>query len=126
MPDYMKFNSSGVSEMKDFFEALEKPPVKLIMRLEKLLASTFGATQAATHIITMSLKLSGKTSSDWDGGHWEGDISYGGESTGINNPVDYAIYEMARGGHHDFLQPAYEAEPLFEAAIADYFPDGVD
>lgn len=126
MPSYMEFNENGLSEMEDFFNALQKPPVKLIARLERLLSTTFDATQGATHVITKSLKLSGKRSSDWDNVEWTGEITYGGESTGVNNPVEYAIYEMARGGSHDFLRPAYEAEPLFEAAIADYFPDEVD
>lgn len=125
MPNYMKFNASGVSEMKDFFQALEKPPVKAIMALETLLTKTFAATQAATHIITTSLKQSGKTESDFDGSQWHGDISYGGPSGGPNNPVDYAIYEMARGGHHDFFGPAYAAESEFEAILLEYFPDGV-
>ncbi len=26
-------------------------------------------------------------------------------SAGINNPVDYAIYEKARGGDHNFMEP---------------------
>ena len=125
MPDYMKFDSSGVSEMKDFFNALQKPPVVAIGKLEKLLSATFAATQAATHIITTSLKQSGKTDSDWDGANWEGHITYGGESTGPISDVDYAIYEMARGGDHDFLRPAYEAEPAFEAIMLEYFPDEV-
>lgn len=125
MADYMKFNSSGISEMKDFFQALEKPPVVAIGKLEKLLSATFAATQAATHIITTSLKQSGKVESDFDGAHWEGSIEYGGDSTGPINPVDYAIYEMARGGDHNFLAPAEAAEPAFEAIIAEYFPDEV-
>lgn len=126
MPDYMRFNVGGLKEARDFFDTLAKPPVKLIAKLEQQLTATFTATQAATHIITSSLKFSGKTSSDFDGNSWSGEISYGGPSTGVNNPVDYAIYEMARGGDHNFLAPAEAAESLFEALMLAYFPNEVD
>lgn len=104
---YMEFNVDGLKEMKDFFHGLQKPPLKMIASLEKELAGAFAATQAATHIITGSLKASGKTSSDFSpaAAQWEGEITYGGASLGPINPVDYAIYEQARGGAHDFMAP---------------------
>ena len=59
---------------------------------------------------------------------WEGEISYGGPSTGVNNPVDYAIYEAARGvggaggasnakGDHNFMRPLDLLDPEFVEAI---------
>ena len=125
MVGYMRFNTTGLKEMREFFDAVGDPPFKLIAQLEKQLAATFTATQAATHVITSSLKWSGKTSSDFDGKSWTGEISYGGPSTGVNNPVDYALYEMARGGAHNFLAPAEASEPAFEAIMLKYFPDEV-
>lgn len=100
------------------------PSFKLVHELELVLAAAFADTQARAHVITGSLKASGKTSSDFDGEDWKGEISYGGASAGPNNPVDYAIYEMARGGDHDFFAglPGYESK--FESAIEKYLVPG--
>lgn len=117
----MRVDVEGLDEAIDFFNGLQKPPVKTIGKLEKELALAYADTQAATHVITMSLKLSGVPSSDFDGDVWEGMISYGGPSTGVNNPVDYAIYEQARGGAHDFLLPARAHEDKIEKIINGMF-----
>jgi len=77
-----------------------------IAEFERVLTEQFRATQAAVHVITRSLKSSGKLSSDAGQTYWEGEISYGGPSQGIHNPVDYAEYERERGLNHDFLRPA--------------------
>lgn len=92
----------------------------------------FKATQAAVHVETGSLKASGRTREDVSkiANRWEGQIIYGGRSTGSkNNPVDYAIYEQRRGiggaggpsdakGDHDFLRPMLLMDDtLFVAAI---------
>lgn len=104
------------------------PSFRVIYGLEKALQDAFMDTQARTHIITGSLKASGKTNSEFDGELWEGEITYGGElwespTPGPpNNPVDYAIFEMARGGEHDFFAGISAYEDDFEDAINEHFP----
>lgn len=117
----IEFHVTGLKEMREQFQKLSKPPVQTIAKLEGELNSTFLATQAATHIITGSLKASGKTTSDWDENTftWTGEIIYGGASTGLISPVDYAIYEQARGGAHDFMAPVTLHEPNFSKIMND-------
>lgn len=114
------FSHSIKHEIEYAKNKLGKPGFKLVGALEAVLKAAFLDTQARTHVITGSLKASGTTSSDFDGDDWHGQIKYGGASTGPNNPVDYAIYEMARGGDHDFFGNLPAFEPQFEAAIAKY------
>lgn len=106
-------------------EAVGKPTPSfgVTVGLEAALEAAFMETQAVVHVITGSLKLSGRTSSDYDGHTWTGEIIYGGPSSGPNNPVDYAIYEMQRGGDHDFMAgiPLYESN--FSEAIDHLFDD---
>ena len=102
---------------------------RITARLEKVLAEFFEDTQARTHIITGSLKSSGVTDSDYDGDLWHGSVTYGGSLWKTpapgppNDPVDYAIYEMARGGEHDFFSgyPAYMDK--FEEVVNEWIPD---
>lgn len=107
---------------------LEGPPHKATIKFEALLHAAFVDTQARTHIITGSLKASGKTSSDFDGDVWEGTIEYGGALWGVpapgppNDPVDYAIYEMARGGEHDFFGGLPGFEDQMGEIIDSLFP----
>ena len=115
-----KFSSHGsLHEMIDHFNKLQKPPFKTIFQLEQALAKGFAETQAATHVLTSSLKFSGTTTSNFDGDTWEGTVSYGGPSTGVNNPVDYAIYERQRGGDHDFMAPLKTTEEEISWIIKD-------
>lgn len=112
----------GLGDMIDAVQHIENPPsFRTIGALENVLRSAFVETQAFTHIITGSLKASGRTSSSFEGRTWEGHITYGGPSAGPNNPVDYAIYERARGGEHDFFRnlPAYDE--LFIEAVQSHF-----
>jgi hypothetical protein len=100
----------------------KKMPWRTVGKMETILAEAFAQTQAATHVITGSLKASGTTESDFDGkDHWTGTISYGGPSTGPNNPVDYAIYEMNRGGSHDFFSQMPAFEKKIQAALDTFF-----
>lgn len=93
------------------------PNRKTSLLLDTVLAAGFKETQAATHVITGSLKGSGKKNSEVHGDKWEGEIKYGGPSTGINNPVNYAIYEKRREGAHDFMTPTKAMGPQFVAAM---------
>src|SRR5690606_38051615 len=95
--------------------------------LDTILHTGFAQTQAAVHVITGSLKSSGKATTNFDGDTWEGEITYGGISMGVNNRVTYAIYEKARGAHwagpssvkgnHDFMAPLDKLDTLYTKMI---------
>ena len=87
------------------FDRLESmPDYKTQVALFGVLREGFVLSNADTHVDTGSLKASEKAKGDVDKAThtWTGTLTWGGPSTGINNPVDYAIYEKARGGDHDF------------------------
>ncbi len=69
-----------------------------------VLMRNFVRTQRDAHVITGSLRGSGEVDVDVTReNRWEGHISYGGSSPGVNNPVKYAVYEIFRGHN-----PAYD------------------
>jgi hypothetical protein len=109
-------------------ETAGAPSYKVTGKLEAALQKVFMDTQERVHIITGSLKASGKTNTEFDGELWEGEIEYGGELWGPpspgppNDPVEYAIFEMARGGDHDFFGGIQQYEDDFEDAINEHFP----
>ena len=72
-------------------------------KLDAAHAMNFAIAQAEVDIDTSSLLGSGRQSTSGSKFQWEGRMSWGGSSVGVNNPVDYAIYELARGGGHDWL-----------------------
>lgn len=98
-------------------DRLEKAPTKASKYLDSVLYTGFAQTQAMVHIQTGSLKSSGKATTEFDGKTWRGEITYGGVSLGVNNPVTYAIYEKARDGDHDFMTPLKSLDTLFVKAI---------
>lgn len=68
----------------------------------------FDRTQQLVHIISGDLLDSGRVSiTDRDKLSIESTITYGG-TMGTEGPVDYATYEIARGGNHDFLTDGYQ------------------
>jgi hypothetical protein len=103
-------------------ERLARGPASIdLLEFEIVLQEQYRATQAAVHKITRSLSLSGKFSSDMKGDKWEGEITYGGTSFGVYNPVDYAEYERERGGGHDFLKPAEALSDGYVEAMNAFF-----
>lgn len=108
---------SDWSEVEKELDRVENmPDFKTRLALDIVLQQGYVETQKDVHVDTGSLQGSGKVESETDklAGKWEGKISYGGPSTGVNNPVDYAIYEKRRGiggaggpsdakGDHDFF-----------------------
>lgn len=62
----------------------------------------FDRTQRYVHILSGDLKTSGRVHSEVDGKTLVGFTEYGGVQ-GTRGEVDYAIYEIARGGSHDFI-----------------------
>lgn len=113
----------------DWIKGVGEPPgPETTGPLEAALAGAFVATQAKTHIISGSLKASGKTESDLVGHKWTGEITYGGPLIGppagpgpAHDPVEYAIYEAARGPEHDPLAGLEVFDKQFEAAIDEHF-----
>lgn len=105
-----------------------QPSYKSTTMLEELLKAAFEETQARTHVITGSLKASGKTETDFGDDIWTGYIIYGGAlwKTATpgppHDPVDYAIYEMARGGEHDFYSGLVGYEDRIGEIIDEGFP----
>jgi len=93
------------------------PTLEDLLEFERVLIQQYRATQAAVHVQTRSLKSSGKMASSHRGNTWEGEITYGGPSEGIHNPVDYAEYERERDGAHDFLAPAEAISAEYIAAM---------
>lgn len=108
---------------------LGMPGPKAKALLDAVLEMGFAVTQEAVHIETGSLKASGQHKSDVDpfDKKWVGTIEYGGVTLGPNNPVDYAIYEKARGTHwagpssikgdHDFFAGLPALHPAYVAAM---------
>lgn len=112
---FLNANWSAIDKEIDRIE--DMPDFKTKALLDAVLETGFKSVQTATHVITGSLKSSEKMSSEEEGDDWIGTISAGGPSAGVNNPVDYAIYEKARGEDHDFFFPLAATHPLFVAAV---------
>jgi len=74
------------------------------------------------HVITGQLQASGVVvPMRFDGQNIEGGLEYG------NDFVDYAPFEFARGGEHDWLTPtANEILPLLEEALGTAFTKTID
>lgn len=111
---------SDYSDLEKEFDRLEGlPNFKTQAALDAVLETGFKKTQVAVHVITGSLKLSGKKESEVheQSNVWVGTITYGGPSAGINNPVNYAIYEKARNEDHDFMAGLPGLHPAYVGAI---------
>jgi len=104
------------SEVSHELDRLSGHPTHSLIALEAALEATFEATQLDVHVITGSLRNSGKSESGYHNDQWEGTIQYGGRAPGSPHAqVDYAFYEWRRGGTHDFLR----AVPGFRETFAD-------
>lgn len=118
----VKYSWVGLREWIEALENIGHADVQLISDLEEVLHTQFLDTQArvaspefhhvTTYIPTGALQASGQTSSDFDGENWSGEITYG------NAQVDYALYEMNRGGIHDWFSELPVLEHLYEEALA--------
>lgn len=89
----------------DFARLMDR---RVQVKLLNALDATFQRTQELVHVITGSLKASGrKEITQTEQGVFQVEIVYGGPAPGYpNDPVDYAAFEWGRGGEHDFLTPA--------------------
>lgn len=100
----------------EFSRLLDIAPA--ITEHERVLALQFAAGQAAVHVDTGSLRGSEEIDSDYATGRWVGTVSFGGPSPGFeNDPVDYAVYEAARGGPHDFTLSYTRLTDMHRAAV---------
>ena len=110
---YINYEWFGLDGLADLVDRVTRS-YELAGPLAEVLKEMFEETQARVHspmnpgspnyVPTGSLQASGTTETEMTELFWEGTITYGGSSGGFpNDPVDYAIYEMARGGLHDFF-----------------------
>jgi hypothetical protein len=113
----------GLNLMEEFIDDMHSTThvARTVGRLERRFSEAFEDTQNRVHVITGSLRLSGKSQTNFDGEVWTGEIEYGGLTQGPINPVQYAVYEMARGGDHDFFAGLPTHEELLEEAVGDHF-----
>lgn len=96
--------SMNVEPWLDALDAHEGPGEETLEALSAVLAAGFMETQARVHVVTGSLKGSGRVSNQRDDDSWEGEISYGGPAPGFPHPyVTYAREEFGRGEDHDAM-----------------------
>lgn len=108
----------GLREMTDSFRDVARPGFETTTKLESALDATFADTQERVHRITNTLALSGEPDTHFDGDTWSGEITYGSKP---DHDAYYAIYELARGGSHNFFAGTTDYESRFEEAIDDHF-----
>lgn len=97
--------SAHMDNWFDACDALLGPGEETVAALDAVLDAAFVETQFLVHVITGSLRASGRTSSDTSESEWSGEITYGGPSPGFpHDPVDYARSEFGKGGEHDALR----------------------
>jgi hypothetical protein len=102
--------------------------------LEQVLFEAFAETQllvaspehphVPTYAPTGRLFGSGRTHSTFDGSVWEGTIEYGNASTQVvwrGGTGNYAVYEQARGGIHDYFSGLDRFHQRYGEVIMDFF-----
>ena len=93
-----------VREWLDALDAHEGPGPETLFALSEVLAEGFAQSQARVHVVTGSLRGSGRTSQRRVEDGWEGEITYGGPAPGYAHPyVRYAREEFGRGEEHNAL-----------------------
>lgn len=118
---FIRGDYRGIDREIDRIESM--PDAKTTRLLDTVLQAGFKQTQAAVHRVTGSLASSGEVSAriERTRSRWHGQIAYGGRSSGVNNPVDYAIYEKRREpdehGDHDFMRPLEDLDIPYVRAI---------
>lgn len=91
-------------DMSEWFGRLDSmlgPTVAQTAALDAAMVSAFETSQSLVHVITGSLRGSGKVDTRVEDEEWSGEITYGGSSPGYpNDPVEYTHHEYGRGGEH--------------------------
>lgn len=94
-----------VSEWLDALDAHEGPGVETLEALSQTLAEGFAESQELVHVVTGSLRASGRVINKRTESGWEGEITYGGASPGSVHPVvRYAKQEFGRGEEHNAMR----------------------
>lgn len=105
------------SDMDEWFKGIdESEPGEVTWKaLDGVLEEGFGQTQELVHVITGSLRGSGRVSHSHTEDSWEGSITYGGPAPGFAHPnVTYAQAEMSRGSVHNWFRFLYLLDSDFE------------
>lgn len=110
-------SSDWDSVLKEITRLKSTPSLSDKRKLDRTLNAVLMHTQSQVHIRTGSLFASGTQSSKLVAKTYRGHFSYGGFSPGVNNPVDYAIYEQDRGGAHNFMRGVEAFHPLWVKTI---------
>lgn len=100
------------------------------LKLEGAVLGIVAEVAAIIHVETGSLKSTVRPA---DGGFdetdvsWRGGVVVGGAAPGeVRDPAYYGVYELARGGSHFFLEPAYVDLPsVVKDAIEDFMAGGI-
>lgn len=72
----------------------------------------FGYTQEFVHVLSGDLKATGRQEIHLEGSRVVATVEYGSDE------VDYAQFEIDRGGEHDFMGRAWlSSQPVFEAVF---------
>ena len=121
MSVYIHFNLEEVERHLDHLE--KAPTAKDKVKLKAILNDQLKLVVDFTHVKTGSLKSSMTAEDKTVRSKWYGTIEAGGPSLGVNNPVDYAIYEYRRGGHHNFMALTKTVEKFYIQAIKEIFSD---
>lgn len=92
---------------------IKGPKATTLAEFDRTFTEAFAEVYELVHIETGSLFSTGRVEAAMiDKFIWEGEIHYGGPAPGqVNNPVYYGAAELARGGEHFFLEPAYSNIP---------------
>lgn len=111
--------SADMDEWFDALDAIAGPGSETVSELSAAMEAGFRESQSLVHVMTGSLKASGRTHFEEPPDEWIGEISYGGPSPGsVHDPVTYASEELRRGGHHDdFFQSFDTLEHYLEEAM---------
>lgn len=135
---HVYWHETGLDDMiREVTRLTRAPSFRVIRGIERVHNAAFMETQALTHVISGSLKASGTSYTRFENDEWMGTIEYGGalvrppvplegltpSQAAPKDPVDYAIYEMARGGEHNFFSTLPAFHPLYEQAILEWFRD---
>jgi hypothetical protein len=129
----VRYEWLGIDNMIEEIDrvVLRDEPYRITGPLNAVLHEAFLDTQARvaspmhphvpTYAPTGRLQASGRTDQSFNGNIWVGTITYGGRS----RDVVYAIYEMARGGVHDWFSGLPAFGPRYLDAIHNHYRGGI-
>lgn len=107
--------------VKPWLDALDAhigPGSETVLALGAVLAAQFEQTQQYVHVVTGSLKASGRSKQRTNEDSWTGEIRYGGSAPGYPHPVvRYAEEEFTRGASHDAMRDIDLYSDLYERAL---------